>query len=288
MGIFSSVELKEKNKKVKIGLALGGGATRGIAHIGVIKAFEENNIHFDFIAGTSAGSLVGAMYADGKTADEIMQVVRTTNVKDIRKSKFFLPSKTTGIEELVKNNLGDKDIKDLKTPFAAVAVDLVSSNEIVFTKGNLPKVLAGSCAVPGVFSPVVYEDMHLSDGGLQNNIPSDVPRFFGCDYVVAVDVNSTRGEGTESLNFIKVLLASVRIMTKSNSVRGYMNADIVITPSMKKYKSTKIDEAEAMFAEGYMAGIDAVPKILELISKKPKKEHQRYYKVTSEKRPIIY
>lgn len=276
-----------KNKKVKIGLALGGGGARGIAHIGVLKAFEENGITFDYVSGTSAGSIVGAMYAFGKTADEMLQIAHSIKVKDIRRSKFFMPSKTDGIQELIKDNLGDVDISSAKIPFSAVAVDLISSREIAFTRGNLAKIVSGSCAVPGVFVPVEYEDMHLSDGGLQNNIPSDVPRHFGCDYVVAVDVNSTRGYGTSSLKVLDVLLATIRIMTKSNCTKGYLNADIVVAPSMKEYKSTKIDEVDAMFAEGYQAGIEAVPKILELISKKPKKAHKIRFKLASENRQKI-
>lgn len=276
-----------KNKKVKIGLALGGGGARGIAHIGVLKAFEENGITFDYVSGTSAGSIVGAMYAFGKTADEMLQIAHSIKVKDIRRSKFFMPSKTDGIQELIKDNLGDVDISSAKIPFAAVAVDLITSREIAFTRGNLAKIVSGSCAVPGVFVPVEYEDMHLSDGGLQNNIPSDVPRHFGCDYVVAVDVNSTRGYGTSSLKVLDVLLATIRIMTKSNCTKGYLNADIVVAPSMKEYKSTKIDEVDAMFAEGYQAGIEAVPKILELISKKPKKAHKIRFKLASENRQKI-
>ncbi len=288
MNIFvAKNKVLKKNKKVKVGLALGGGATRGIAHIGALKVFEENGIKFDLVAGTSAGSLVGCMFAGGKTADEIMAVAKGLRVKDIKKSKFFMPSKTDGIQDLVRENLGDIDIQDLKMPFCAVAVDLISSKEIVFTKGNLAKIVAGSCAVPGVFVPVEYENMHLSDGGLQNNIPSDVPRFFGCDYVIAIDVNSTRGEGTDSLKIIDVLSATIRIMSKSNSIKGYINADFVIKPSMKKYKSTKIDEADAMFQEGYMATRDALPKILEIISKKPSRAQKRRFKLMSENRPKI-
>ena len=280
-------DIPVKNKKVKLGLALGGGGARGVAHIGVLKAFEENGITFDFVAGTSAGSIVGAMYSFGKTPEEMLKIARTLDVKDIRKSKFFMPSKTDGIEDLIKQNLGDVDISQSKIPFSAIAVDLISSREIAFTRGNLSKVVAGSCAVPGVFVPVEYEDMHLSDGGLQHNIPSDVPRHFGCDYVVAVDVNSTRGYGTSSLKVLDVILATIRIMSKSNCNKGYLNADIVVAPSMKEYKSTKIDDIDAMYAEGYQAGLEAVPKILELISKKPKKAHKIRFKIASEQKQKI-
>ena len=280
-------DIPVKNKKVKLGLALGGGGARGVAHIGVLKAFEENGITFDFVAGTSAGSIVGAMYSFGKTPEEMLKIARTLDVKDIRKSKFFMLSKTDGIEDLIKQNLGDVDVSQSKIPFSAIAVDLISSREIAFTRGNLSKVVAGSCAVPGVFVPVEYEDMHLSDGGLQNNIPSDVPRHFGCDYVVAVDVNSTRGYGTSSLKVLDVILATIRIMSKSNCNKGYLNADIVVAPSMKEYKSTKIDDIDAMYAEGYQAGLEAVPKILELISKKPKKAHKIRFKIASEQKQKI-
>lgn len=280
-------DIPVKNKKVKLGLALGGGGARGVAHIGVLKAFEENGITFDFVAGTSAGSIVGAMYSFGKTPEEMLKIARTLDVKDIRKSKFFMPSKTDGIEDLIKQNLGDVDVSQSKIPFSAIAVDLISSREIAFTRGNLSKVVAGSCAVPGVFVPVEYEDMHLSDGGLQNNIPSDVPRHFGCDYVVAVDVNSTRGYGTSSLKVLDVILATIRIMSKSNCNKGYLNADIVVAPSMKEYKSTKIEDIDAMYAEGYQAGLEAVPKILELISKKPKKAHKIRFKIASEQKQKI-
>lgn len=280
-------KLPNKNKGVRVGLALGGGATRGIAHIGALKAFDENGIKFDMIAGTSAGSLVGCMYAGGKTPDEIIALAKSLKVKDIRKSKFFMPSKTDGIQELIIETLGDIDIKDLKIPFCAVAVDLITSQEIVFSKGNLAKIVAGSCAVPGVFVPVEYEDMHLSDGGLQNNIPSDVPRYFGCDYVIAIDVNSTRGGGTFSLKVLDVLSATIGIMSKSNSINGYINADYVVKPSMKKFKSTKVDEAEEMFMEGYLATIDAIPKIMKIISKKPNKYHRRRYAIVTENKPLI-
>lgn len=276
-----------KHKKIKVGLALGGGASRGIAHIGVIKAFEEHGIEFDFIAGTSVGSIIGAFYAAGKTSDEMLQIARSLKVKDIRKSKFFMPSKTTGIEELIKDNLGDIDISDLKKPFCAVTVDMITAREVVITKGNLAKAIAGSCAIPGVFNPVEFEDMHLVDGGLQNNIPSDVPRFFDCDYVIAVDVNSTRGGGTKSLKLLDLLKATIGIMGRANSAKGYYDSDLVIKPSLQKYKSTKIDDLEDMYEEGYKAGIDNIDKILEIISKKPKRDIKKKNKTIQLRKPYI-
>ena len=209
----SQVTSVKKYDKVKIGLALGGGASRGFAHIGVLKAFEENGIKFDFVAGTSVGSLVGAFYCAGKTVSEIETIAKSIKEKDIRTSKIvFMPSKTTGIENLVTTHLGDMQIEDLTIPFSPVVVDLKSTDEIALRRGNLAKAIAGSCAVPGVFTPVEFEDKLLADGGLQNAIPADVPKIFGCDYVVAVDVNPTRTYGTNSTKFVDTLLASIRIL----------------------------------------------------------------------------
>ncbi len=258
-------------RKIKIGVAFGGGGARGFTHLGVIKAFEEFGLKFDFIAGTSAGSLVGAFYANGYDFKQMYEIVKNLKEKDIRRSLLpFTPSKLDGVEEIVISHLGDINIEDLKTPFAAVAVDIKSTKEIVLAKGNLTKAILGSCAVPGVFQPVIYDDMILCDGGLQNTIPSDVPRYFGCDYVIAVDVNKSRTYGTDSTKILDVLSCSIRILMKSNAVRGYVDADLVIAPETKRFKSTKTDGMEEMIEEGYKATIDLMPKILAIFNKKRK------------------
>ena len=258
-------------RKVKIGVAFGGGGARGFTHLGVIKAFEEFGLKFDFIAGTSAGSLVGAFYANGYSYKQMYDIVKNIKEKDIRRNLIpFTPSKLDGVEEIIINNLGDINIEQLKTPFAAVAVDIKSTKEIVLAKGNLTKAILGSCAVPGVFQPVLYNDMILCDGGLQNTIPSDVPRYFGCDYVIAVDVNKSRTYGTDSTKLLDVLSCSIRILMKSNAVRGYIDADLVIAPETKRFKSTKTDGMDEMIEEGYKATIDSMPKIIQIFNKKRK------------------
>lgn len=270
-----------RKKPKRVALVLGGGATRGLAHIGVIKALEENNISFDYVAGTSVGSLVGAFYAAGLTSDEMIKIAKGLKVKDIRSSIIpLVPSKTDGIKNLIINNLGDIDISQLKRHFCAVAVDVRSGNEIDFTSGNLANIVAGSCSVPGVFQPVKYGDYLLHDGGLANNIPSNVPKIvFDCDKVVAIDVNSTRGQGTESDKFFDTLLASMRIMMKSNSLKGYLNGDIVIQPDLKRFKSTKLDFVDEMIMEGYNAAIFEMDSIKNLINGKVIKEKIRKFKV---------
>lgn len=262
-------------KKVKIGIAFGGGGTRGFSHLGAIKAFEEFGLKFDFVAGTSAGSLAGAFYAAGYSYKEMYNVIKDLKEKDIRRNIIpFTPSKLDGLGEILVKNLGDINIEDLKIPFAAVAVDIKSTKEICIAKGNLAKAVMGSCAVPGVFQPVVYEDMILCDGGLQNTIPADIPKYFGCDYVISVDVNKSRTYGTDSTKFVDVLSCAIRILMKSNAVRGYVNSDLIIAPETKRFKSTKTEGMEEMIEEGYKATIDIMPQIMEIFGRKKKSKRK--------------
>lgn len=262
-----------KRKKVKIGLAFGGGGARGFAHLGAIKAFEQFGLKFDFVSGTSVGSLVGAFYANGFGFEQLYRVAKTVRMKDIKKSVLpFTTSKLDGLADVIKANLGEKKIEDSLIPFAAVAVDLKSAKEVCFAKGDLTSAVCGSCAVPGIFQPVEYNDMILADGGLQNTIPADIPKYFGCDYVVAVDVNKSRLYGTNSTKFLDVLTCSIRILMKSNAIRGYVNGDVVIGPETKRFKSTSTNGLDDMIEEGYKATIDAMPKILELFRSKPCKK----------------
>lgn len=260
-------------KKIKIGIAFGGGGARGFSHLGVIKAFEEFGLKFDYVAGTSVGSIVGAFYSAGYTYEQMYNVVKDIKEKDIRRNIIpFTPSKIDGVGEIVTNNLGDINIEDLKIPFSAVAVDIKSTKQVCISKGNLAKAVMGSCAVPGIFQPVIFDDMILCDGGLQNTIPADIPRYYGCDYVISVDVNKSRTYGTESTKMFDVIFCSIRILMKSNAVRGYLYSDVVVAPETRRFKSTSANGMEEMIDEGYKAAIDAMPKIMEVFGKKKRKK----------------
>jgi NTE family protein len=268
---FSRLFKKETPKKFKVGLAFGGGGTKGFAHIGAIKAFEENGITFDEVSGTSVGSIAATFYAFGLTSQEMMQKAKSIKVSDIRNSKlFFVPSKTDGLENFVKNSIGDAYFEDMKKPLTIVAVDLKSAKEVHLTKGNVAKAVAGSCAVPGIFNPVDFGEYRLADGGLQNTIPADVLRNNGCRYVISIDCNSTRGQGTDSTKLVDILFASIRIMMKSNAIKGKVYSDICIDIDTGKYKSTSLEGADEMYQMGYEATLKAIPKIKELLGQKQK------------------
>lgn len=260
-------------KKYKIGLAFGGGGARGFSHLGVIKAFEEYGLSFDYVAGTSAGSIFAAAYASGMSFKEIYKRCKKVKTSDIRTNGFLqFTSKTDGIENLMIDTFGDINIEDLKIPCSAVAVNIKTTNQICISHGKLAKAIAGSCCVPGFFQPVEFGDALLVDGGLQNTIPANIPRHFGCDYVIAVDCNSTRTYGTNSSKLLDVLGCSIRVLMKSNAIKGYLYSDLTIAVDNKRFKSTKIEGLDEMVDEGYKTAIDLMPQIMKIFRGKVKRK----------------
>ncbi len=252
--------------KLRIGLALSGGGARGFAHIGVIRAFEENNIGFDYVAGTSVGSIIGAMYAAGidwRDMREFSLTVRNDDLIDKRILK--IGSRSSNIEKVAEKLLNGKTFADLIVPFKAVAVDIVSGEEIVLDSGSVAKAVSASSAVPAVFKPVRYGDLILVDGGLLNNMPSDVVRQMGAEFVVGVDLNHTRGEGTASPKLWDTLVATWNITTKSTMYKGQMNSDVIIEPELRIFKNTSIDRVDEMIEEGYRAALQSMPEIKQAI-----------------------
>lgn len=262
------------DRRAKIGLALGGGGARGIGHIGVLKAFEEIGVKFDYIAGTSAGSIVGALYAFGKPISEIEELAKALKRKNITGGMipFLKPAKTENLEELVNKALGDITVfSEMKIPFCAVCTDLKTGKEVDFDYGNVAKVVSGSCAVPGIFTPVVYEGMHLVDGGLRNNVPVDVVKKMGANVIFAVDVNHLRGSGTDSLSTASVLSSTIGIMMQAKIDHTMAMADLIFEPTLEHFSPLKLEGVEQMIKIGYdtvMANRDKIERMLGLNPKK--------------------
>lgn len=286
---MAKVHFLIKRKKLKIGLALGGGGARGFAHLGALKAFEEYGLKFDYVCGTSIGSIVGAFYCAGFSYDKMFNIAKNINLKDLRTNKImFLPSKTDGIENMMIENLGDINIEDLKIPFSAVAVDIKTTDEICITRGSLAKAVAGSCCVPGIFQPVVFGDMLLCDGGLKNTLPADIPKLFDCDYVIGIDVNKSRLYGTNSSKVIDVLTCSIRILMQSNVVKGYVYSDVLLKPETKRFKSTKTEGFLDMIEEGYREAINNMPAIIRLFSSKAIRKRKKNKLKDKLEKPVIF
>ena len=250
--------------KFKLGLALSGGGTRGFAHIGVLKAFEEERIKFDCVAGTSAGSLIGAMYCADVSCEEMIEVAKQVKQKELI-GRFVLNSDSSNIERVANRLLEDKTFRQLSVPFAAVAVDISDGQEVVLNTGSVAKAVSASCAVPALFKPVEIDGMVLVDGGLLNNMPADVCRSMGAEIVIAVDLNHHRGSGTKSRKLKDTLVATWNITTKSTMYKGIHNSDLIIEPELTEYKNTSLKYIDQMVEEGYRAAKSKMVEIKELL-----------------------
>ncbi len=258
---------------LKLGLALSGGGTRGVAYIGVFKALQEANIEFDYVAGTSVGSIMGAVYCTDMTIEQMIKIAKSLRAKDIKSSKIpYVPSKTDKLRSVIREILSGKGFEDLNKPFTAVAVDIISGEEKRLTSGPLDAAIAGSCAVPTIFNPVDFGPYRLFDGGLQNNIPANVAREMGADIVIAFDLNPTRGYGTTSTKYLDLMKAVLRILMKSNSVNGYVHSDYIVKLDLSQYNQTKLDNIDEMIRVGYETTKAEMHNILKAIGRETPNE----------------
>lgn len=268
----------KKNPKISLGLALGGGATRGIAHIGVLRAFEKLGIDFDIVAGTSAGSIIGALYSYGLDSYDLERLVLTLNAKDIRGSRpLFMAAPMDRLEQTISGIIGENRVfSELKKPFTAVAVNIFSGKEVWIESGSVAKACCASASVPAVFTPVLWQDKLLIDGGMRNVVPADVCRKKGADVVVAVDVNSQRASGAVGSGTLKVLNACLGILIESNAKESLKQADVIIEPDVKRFRGTKLASVAEMIAEGERSVLDRSDEIIGLISKKSHKKVKKW------------
>ena len=250
--------------KFKLGLALSGGGTRGFAHIGVLKALEEERIKFDCVAGTSVGSLIGAMYCAGVSVEQMIEEAKRVTRREII-SRFWINSDSAKIANVANRLLNDKTFDELSTPFCAVAVDIVNGQEVWLNEGNVGKAISASCAVPALFKPVEIDGRVLVDGGLLNNMPADVCRTMGAEIVIGVDLNHHRGEGTASRRITNTLIACWNIVSKSTMYKGLHNSDVVIEPELKEYDRTSLNNIDEMVEEGYRAAKEKMAEIKEVL-----------------------
>lgn len=274
-----------------IGLALSGGAARGMAHVGVLRALLENDIPIDFIAGTSAGSIVGGAFAAGMPVEEIAQLSRDLRWRDIGRvtvSRLGIQSNER-LEHFLRARLPKTRFEEMQVPFAAVATDLKSGAAVVLKdEGDVPFAIRASCAIPGWYVPVLdNEGRQLVDGGLVAVVPSSVARSLGADLVIAVDVNA---EGATffgaSNSLIGVLLQSMLVVQRTASHYQIESADLVIRPRVGHIRWDEMGRAEELIEAGYAAAIDAVTDIRQLFQAEVNAQ-PRWYRLGRRKRLAI-
>lgn len=254
----------------KIGLALSGGAARGMAHVGVLRALLENDIPIDCVAGTSAGSIVGGAFAAGMTIDEIAELgrkLRWRHIGRITMSRFGLQSNAR-LERFMRARLPITKFEDLPIPFAVVATDLKTGEAVVMKdKGDVPFAIRASCTIPGWYVPVPdSEGRQLVDGGLVAVIPAAAARALGADVVIAVDVNGAGATFMSSTSsVVGVLLQSMMVIQRSVSRQHCEISDLVITPKVGHIRWDQVRRADELMVAGYEAGLESIPQIRRLI-----------------------
>jgi NTE family protein len=253
-------------RNIRIGLALGGGAARGFAHIGVIKALEAQGIVPDVVVGTSAGSLVGALYAAGYNGFALHKLALQMDEATISDWSVPFFAKATGVfkgealQSYVDRTVNRVPIERLKIPFGAVATDLNSGKAILFQRGDTGMAVRASSAVPGVFQPVRIGEHVYVDGGLVSPVPVRFAREMGADFVIAVNI-SAQPDVQPSSSTLDVLLQTFAIMGQSINHYELRDADVVIQPSLGAMKGSDFQGRNSAILAGEQAASALMPEI---------------------------
>ena len=248
--------------KRKIGLALSGGAVYGIAHLGVIKILEEYKIPIDIIAGTSVGSLVGAFLAAGYSSDQLFELAQK-----ISWTKFTQPTipkmgllNSKQLERFIEAELGKIEIPNLQKPFAAVAVDLTTRKQKILDKGSVSQAIRASCAIPGVFTPLIQGDEVLVDGGVLNFIPTELVRDMGADYIIAVKLSPSVIFNKPPENIIQIMVNSFQLTLSQLAIYA-PDGDTTIIPDLEGLNPHDFNQAEKLYQRGRVAALEVIEKI---------------------------
>lgn len=254
---------------LKIGLALGGGAARGFAHIGVIKTLESHGINPQIVVGTSAGAVVGALYAGGYGGFDLQKIAFQLDSASV--GDWTMPDRGFIKGELLQNfintSVQNRPIERLNKTFAAVATDLGNGDQAVFRQGNTGMAVRASSSVPGVFQPVSINGREYVDGGLTSPVPVKAARGLGANIVIAVDISSKPKYGKVG-DTKEILLQTFSIMGQSISQYELAQADVVIRPDMGKNGSADFEQKHRAIMEGERAALAALPLIRSLMSQR--------------------
>lgn len=240
---------------MRVGLALSGGAARGIAHIGVIRYLEERGIKPCCIAGTSAGSIVGAFYCAGLSVEEMRQIVSRMSWKAL--FKIGIPRKglidSNLLLHIIEKHIGDITFEQLEIPLIINAVDLLSGEEVILDKGPVAQAVQASCAIPGIFTPVRLNRRLLVDGGLLDNVPVLHMEGRRIDLIIAVDVAAQQPLPKEPGNIFEILFQSYYIIHRHRDIKAHRHADVLIKPDLGDITVFDSGKTEELIERGYEA-----------------------------------
>ncbi|HYE73299.1 MAG TPA: patatin-like phospholipase family protein [Blastocatellia bacterium] len=258
---------RNEKKRPVIGVALGGGVARGMAHVGVLRELEKNGIPIDLISGTSAGALVGSLYATGLTPDQIEDLAYNLRWSDlgrvtVSRLGFYNNERT---EAYLASKCPVRKFEETRIPLGVVATDLQSGRMVVFTEGDIPLAVRASCAIPCYFTPVIVNGRMIVDGGLVGHLPASVARSMGADIVIAVDVNSKSTPIAPPTNIFTIMSQSLSIMGRSSVAYLYQDADVVVSPNLASFELHDLRQARGLIKAGEEAAQKTMPAIKRLL-----------------------
>lgn len=298
--LFWSISYAGENRP-KVGLALSSGGARGLAHIGVLKALEQEGIPIDMIVGTSMGSIVGGLYTCGYSAEQLKRIVKgidwleiftdqpdrrsllvsrrywdRRSIIDLRfdKKGFHAPSGLLYGQKIYQilfkltaaaNFAACGDFDRLKIPFRALTVDIVTGEPVVLSKGDLAQALRASMSVPFAFSPVRFRDRLLVDGGVLNNLPTNVVKDMGADVIIGVDVSSGLMEKEKLNDLIDIAMQTMRVWTVKSNKPLLQIADVLIRPNLADHLALNYSEIDSLIEWGYKATMEKMEEIKRLV-----------------------
>ena len=250
----------ENRPRKKVGLALGGGVVRGMAHLGVLMGLERGGIPIDIVTGTSVGSLIGACFSTGRPLDELLSLTNGLGWRHMIRPVFFGDGffSFAGLERWLVNQLGDLQFSDLTRPFAAVASDIDSWRPVILREGRVAPAVRASCSVPGIIQPVELGGRRLADGGITDNVPVDAAKLLGADYVIGVNIFgglSRKRRGPLAMGF-----AALETMVRWSG-GGLVTADCLISPAIDDLSYVRFAQRDKLIALGTAAAEEKVPEI---------------------------
>jgi NTE family protein len=265
-----------KLKCPKIGLALGSGGAKGLAHIGVIKVLEKNNIPIDFIAGSSIGALIGGFYAATKNIKQIEKIALNTNWRQV--FSLLDPSLRQGliggekIEKFIEENIGQITFQDLKIHFSAMATDLKTGQTVVLNTGEVVSAIRASISLPLVFKPIKRGKKLLTDGGLSMPVPVETARKTGAELVIAVNLDADYFSNGQKNNFgfYRIANSTINLLRYHLSCWNVKDADVVIAPKIGNVQWHQFLNGQKIIFSGEEATRRLLPQLKKLIRQKSK------------------
>ncbi len=264
MGDLLKKKNGKKTRKTKLGFAFGSGGAKGLAHVGAIRAFEEENIKFDVVAGSSIGAVIGGLYALGATPDVMCAFIKHLGITSTKKL-FLYKIKGGSFKKLLQNVTGGCDIEELKIPFGAIAVDVYGGYEVRLTSGNLATAMSASSAILPFFKCVKIGGQSLVDGGYLNAVPSDLARDLGAGVVLGLNLTVGRNSNAKIKKTLDKIFKNNNVPIVDRLVKGYNYCDFMLEPDLRGFSALDFSHLDQIEEIGYEHAKRNMPAIKQLL-----------------------